>query len=160
MTYQPPPGSGYPPPQYGYYPPPQYPPPKSKPVWPWVLGGVLLAIFLLAGGCFAIFGTVAWRLNKDANQEISVTYQVTGTASAVDVTYYTDDFVSHEEKGVSLPWRKDVKVKGIAKSASVSVISSSGGTVGCTIVHDGKTIAQQSYSSKYSASASCFGTVD
>ena len=52
----PPPGYAYPayPTQQGYG---YAPPPQKKKVWPWVLGGCLLASLLLFGGCIAVFAS-------------------------------------------------------------------------------------------------------
>lgn len=39
--------------------------PKRK-VWPWVLGGIFLVIFLVIGGCVAFVGSVANEIAKDS----------------------------------------------------------------------------------------------
>ena len=38
---------------------------KRKPVWPWVLGGIFLAIVLGFAGCVAVVGSVANEVTKD-----------------------------------------------------------------------------------------------
>ncbi|MFG2442288.1 DUF4352 domain-containing protein [Nocardia fluminea] len=45
--------------------PPYYPqPPRKKKVWPWVLGGFVLAVLVLFGGCAALIGTAANEVAK------------------------------------------------------------------------------------------------
>ncbi|MGY0501194.1 DUF4352 domain-containing protein [Nocardia sp. FBN12] len=47
-------------PQQPYYPQP----PRKKKVWPWVLGGFVLAVLVLFGGCVAVIGTAANEVAK------------------------------------------------------------------------------------------------
>ncbi|TDP42175.1 DUF4352 domain-containing protein [Nocardia ignorata] len=47
-------------PQQPYYPQP----PKKRKVWPWVLGGFLLAVLALFGGCVALIGGAANEVAK------------------------------------------------------------------------------------------------
>ncbi|MFE1595945.1 DUF4352 domain-containing protein [Nocardia sp. NPDC058705] len=47
-------------PQQPYYPQP----PRKKKVWPWVLGGFVLAVLVLFGGCAALIGTAANEVAK------------------------------------------------------------------------------------------------
>ncbi|MGM7645830.1 DUF4352 domain-containing protein [Nocardia sp. JW2] len=47
-------------PQQPYYPQP----PKKRKVWPWVLGGFLLAVLALFGGCAALIGGAANEVAK------------------------------------------------------------------------------------------------
>lgn len=157
MTYQPPPqypgyGQGYP----GY--PPQ--PPKGKPIWPWVLGGVFLAIVLTVGGCVAVFGSIAYRIDKESKKEISVTYEISGTGSA-DISYTSGDFDSANDNDALLPWTKVVTLTGFVRSGRVSATMSgtSGGTVSCRILRDGEVVVEDSDSGSF-AYVSCYHTFD
>ncbi|MGW4768353.1 MmpS family transport accessory protein [Nocardia sp. NPDC004278] len=161
MTYQPPPQyPGYPGQGYPGYPgyPPQ--PPKGKPVWPWVLGGVFLAIVLTVGGCVAVFGSIAYRIDKESKKEVAVTYEVSGTGTA-DITFTSGDFDSSNANDAPLPWTKAVTLTGFVRSGRVSatVSGSSGGTVSCRILRDGKVVVEDSDSGSY-AYVSCYHSFD
>ena len=101
--------SNYPPCSYpipGYY----QQPPKKRRVWPWVLGGFVLLVFLGVGGCFAFIGAVATKIDKESKREVRVTYQVEGKGNSVPVTYSARDFNTAPVTGVSLPWTKDATI--------------------------------------------------
>ncbi|MFX0580736.1 MmpS family transport accessory protein [Nocardia nepalensis] len=162
MTYQPPPqypgypGQGYP--GYPGYSPQQ--PPKGKPVWPWVLGGIFLAIVLIVGGCVAVFGSIAYRIDKESKKEVAVTYEISGTGTA-DISYTSGDFESSSDNHASLPWTKAVTLTGFVRSGRVSatVSGSNGGTVSCRILRDGKVVVEESDSGSY-AYVSCYHSFD
>lgn len=152
--YQPPPYPGYP----GGQPYPPYPPRPSKPVWPWVVGGVLLALVLVAGGCVALVGGIAYTVDREAKKEVGIVYEVDGAAASADITYYSGNFTSTNAGDSALPWRREVTVSGLAKSAGVSAQSDSSSTsLTCRILRDGKVIHQDS--SSY-GSVHCFKVLD
>ncbi|GAD84547.1 hypothetical protein FEK33_22505 [Nocardia asteroides NBRC 15531] len=174
MTYQPPPPpyqqgypqggypqGGYPqggyPQNYGY--PPQ--PPRKKPVWPWIVGGIVLVLVLLAGGCAVLVGVAANEIDKEAKSSADLVYEVGGTASQVDITYYTGDFDQNSANATSVPWRKDVTVSGFAKMGSLTVTTTGleEGTVSCRILRDGKVLDEQTSSGTFGF-VSCSATVD
>lgn len=152
--YQPP--SNYPPPPYSP-PPPGFPPPapaRKRPVWPWIVGGIVLVILLSIGGCVAVFATVA----NDVTDEVNVVLEVTGTGDDVSITYSAGESGSAQIEDARLPWRKELTVDGVLKS--VSLIATNGiessGEITCKVTADGKVIAEQTSSGGF-ASASCFG---
>jgi hypothetical protein len=150
---------GYPPsyPAPGYFQQPQKP---KRPVWPWVLGGILLTIFLGVGGCFAFVGLVANGIDAESKREVTVTYEVTGTGDSVAVTYSGRDFNTAQETGVGLPWRKDVVIDGLGKTVILTGTRSMGdGTVTCRISANGKVVSEQTSSGPF-ASASCMGNAN
>lgn len=118
-------------------PPPQ---PKKRRKWPWVL---LVLLLLLVGGCVALIASVGHEVDKESKREITVTYEVTGDAKDVTITYsvYSDDDLSQNEvSDADLPWRKEEKTKGFVKGGSLVVTAGqSGGTVRCKVTADGAT---------------------
>ena len=170
MSYQPPPPpyqGGYPQGQGGYpqggYPPNYgYPqPPKKKPVWPWIVGGVVLVLVLLGGGCAAIIGVAAWQVDKEVNSSADLVYEVNGTASQVDITYYSGDFDQNTANGSMVPWRKNVTVSGFAKMGSITVTTTGTeeGTVSCRILRDGKVLDEDTSTGSFGF-VTCSVTID
>jgi len=162
-----------PPPQYGQggypaYPPPGYPqpypqapyayqPPKKRPVWPWVLGGIFVVIFLCIGACVAFVGGVASNIDKETKREVEVIYAVSGSGRAVAITSSGRDFNTAQETAVRLPWNRSVTIDGLAKTVSLAATNDiSGGTITCQITANGKTIAEQSSSGPF-ATVRCIG---
>ncbi|MEV0854358.1 MmpS family transport accessory protein [Nocardia fluminea] len=150
------PAGGYP--QQGGYPPQGgYPqPPRKKKVWPWVLGGVLVVLLLVVGGCVALVGTVANEIENEVSREVTVSYEAGGSGTSTVI--YTDgslDVVT--ESDTALPWSKNVTITGLVKFVSLSVMSGiDGGTVSCKITVGGKVIAEDQATGQL-ASASCTG---
>ncbi|MGW5311995.1 MmpS family transport accessory protein [Nocardia thailandica] len=158
MSYQ----SGYPqhqgaqqpggyPAQGGY---PQ--PPGKKKVWPWVLGGVALVFVLIVGGCVAVVGVAANEIDKEANREVTVSYEVTGTGTG-SVFFSGRNFDVAQETDVTLPWSKTVTMDGLVKIVSLTATGGEeDGEIGCRITVGGKVIAEQTANGPY-ASANCTG---
>lgn len=145
------PPAGYPPPTYAYQPPP----PKKTPIWPWVLGGIVLVIFLGVGGCVAFVGTVATSIHNEATRQVTVTYSVKGSANSASITYSGKGFNSAQETGASLPWTKSVTIDGLGKTIMLTATNGfADGTVTCEISANGKVLAQQTSSGAF-ATASC-----
>lgn len=131
--------------------------PKKTPVWPWILGGIVLVIFLGIGGCVAFVGGVASNIDKEANREVEIIYGVTGSGRSVAITYSGRDFNTAQETAVSLPWNQSVTIDGLGKTVSLTATNDAGGgTITCQITADGTTIAQQTSSGPF-ATASCIG---
>ncbi len=165
-----PPGGVPPQPQYDYsrYPPPGYAqpypqapygyqPPKKRLLWPWVLGGIFLVIFLGFGACVAFVGGVATNIDKETKREVTVTYSVTGSGKSVAITYSGRDFNTAQETAVSLPWNKNMTIDGLSKSVVLRATNDfGGGTITCKITANGTTLAEQTSSGPFST-ASCIG---
>ncbi|MER5298303.1 hypothetical protein ABT039_02435 [Streptomyces lasiicapitis] len=132
------------------------PPPKKRRVWPWVVLGVVL---LLAGGCAALIVGVVNEVDKETKREITVTYEVTGDAKDVTVTYstYNEEGLSQNQvTGVDPPWRKEEKTTGFVKGGTLVVSTgASGGTVRCKVTADGTT--RTATASGTFATATCDG---
>ncbi|MFL6087872.1 MAG: MmpS family transport accessory protein [Mycobacterium sp.] len=131
--------------------------PKKRPVWPWVLGGIFLVIFLTVGACVAFVGGVASNIDKETKREVEVIYAVSGSGRSVAITYSGRDFNTAQETAVSLPWNKSVTIDGLGKTVSLTATNDmDGGTITCQITANGKTIAEQTSSGPF-ATASCIG---
>src|SRR5215212_645863 len=131
--------------------------PKKRPVWPWILGGIFLVIFLGVGACVAFVGGVASNLDKETKREVEVIYAVSGSGRSVAITYSGRDFNTAQETAVSLPWKKSVTIDGLGKTVSLTATNDmNGGTITCRITANGKTIAEQTSSGPF-ATASCIG---
>ena len=134
-------------------PPPQ---PKKRRKWPWVL---LVVFLLMAGGCVALIAGVANEVDKETKREITVTYEVTGSAKDVTITYstYSDgDLSQNQLSDVELPWRKEEKTKGFVKGGTLAVTTgASGGKIRCEVTADGTTRTATA-SGKF-ATATCDG---
>ncbi|CDZ90785.1 MmpS family transport accessory protein [Rhodococcus ruber] len=160
---QPPPG-GYQQGNYsqGPYPQGQYPPgyyqqPPRKKKWPWIVGGIVLFFLLVMGGCMAFVGGVANEIDKEANREVTVTYQVEGTGTGASVTYSGRDMNMAQETDVTLPWTKDVTIDGLGKFVSLTVTNNEdGGSITCRILADDAVVSEQTSSGPF-ASANCTG---
>lgn len=158
MSYQ----SGHPQhqghPQPGGYPAQGgYPqPPKKKKVWPWVLGGIALVFLLIVGGCVAIVGVAANEIDKEANREVTVAYEVTGTGTA-SVFYSGRNFDTAQENDTALPWTKNVTMDGLLKVVSLTATNGAeDGEISCRITVGGKVIAEQTSSGAF-ATVTCTG---
>jgi hypothetical protein len=91
----------------------------------------------------AIWGKAIDDVNDEANREVVITYEVTGDATAADISYSTfgDSMTSNQESVTTLPWTKEVKTKGLLKGGSLIVIAGvDGGTVTCKVSVDGKEV--------------------
>ncbi|MFC4373671.1 MmpS family transport accessory protein [Nocardia halotolerans] len=158
---------GQQPPPYGQQPPGGYPPhggypqpPKKKKVWPWVLGGILLVLLLIIGGCVALVGSVANEIDNESKRVVNVSYEAGGTGTASSITYSGSGLDVGQESDVALPWSKDIAMDGLAKFMSLSVMAGvDGGQVSCKITADGKVIAEEQASGQF-ATATCSGTAD
>lgn len=104
--------------------------------------------------------------NKAAAAEHTVVYTVKGdsTDSSISWSTFTDGNAGSEEaSGESLPWTKEVTVKGSSEGLSFNSFTvtasngATGGDISCEITVDGKVVSSKTASGAY-ASASCTGS--
>jgi hypothetical protein len=99
-------------------------------------------------------------INDEANRTVDVSYEVTGDAKDVDISYSTFDANNvspHEEHAATLPWSKKVQSKGLIKGGTLLVTAGeAGGTVTCKVTVDGKEAATDTASGPL-AIATCAG---
>jgi Mycobacterium membrane protein len=125
------------------------------------IAGLVLSILGL-GVCIVwvlIINQAVDEVEQEANREVTITYEVTGDAPAVDVDYttYGDDVSSAQETGVPLPWSKEVTTDGLVKGGSLIVTTGEqGGSVTCRVLVDGEE-AETATASGAFAVADCTG---
>ncbi|KAA2264768.1 DUF4190 domain-containing protein [Solihabitans fulvus] len=94
------------------------------------------------------------------NAESTLVYEVGGNAKGATVNYSTLDqgnTSSNEEQPAALPWKKELKIKGIVKGGTVSVTAGeAGGTVTCKVTIDGQVKKTATATGPF-ATASCEG---
>ena len=178
MTTPPPNDPGqYPQQPYGQQPPPYYPPPKpKKKVWPWVLGGVILVVILMFGGCLALLGGAANEVDKALSSATFTTpntpttpgaapndattseraatstlvYEVTSdSGTANNITYWAAGANQSQETGAALPWRSREFDADQVTIKGVTAQNGGGGTITCKVIVDGETIVENSSSGQY-----------
>ncbi|RJQ80448.1 hypothetical protein D5S17_08280 [Pseudonocardiaceae bacterium YIM PH 21723] len=158
MTYPPsaesPQGQPFPGQQPPYGQPPFGQPPKKSKVWLWVLLSVLGVIILFFVGCAVVVGSIANKVNNDLNAEHSVVYEVIGAGSA-NIGFTEGDLDSASAAAdAPLPFKKEVKVKGIA--FAVNAIRSGGdGPLACKITVDGKVVKESAPQTGTMTSVEC-----
>jgi hypothetical protein len=102
-----------------------------------ITGVVLSAIGLLV--CIlwtAAFGKAVNDVSEEANRVATITYEVTGDAQDVEISYtsYGDGVTTNEEVAETLPWTKTVDVTGYGKGASLMIqLGPEGGEVSCKV---------------------------
>ncbi|MGW2176908.1 hypothetical protein ACWCXX_02220 [Streptomyces sp. NPDC001732] len=141
----------------------QEPPPapgtaRARRRWPRLL--LLLAVLVpVVGGAVAV-EWAAGVLTREGTRPLRITYEVTGTAEDVTVTYPT-----WQEGGLStarltlrsLPWTGEVRTRGFMRGGSLAVtFGRSGGEVTCAVTVDDGTIRTASASGAF-ATATCDG---
>jgi hypothetical protein len=107
-----------------------------------VAGAVLSVLGLIVCVLWTLFfGAVANEVDKQADKEQVVVYEVTGDSVGATVTYSTfSDGASatSQETVASLPWRKELTVKGLLSGGTLTVTAGQdGGSVACKITVDG-----------------------
>ncbi|MCS7482390.1 MmpS family protein [Umezawaea endophytica] len=107
-----------------------------------IAGAVLSVIGLVVCVLWtALFGAVATEVDKQADQEHLVVYEVSGDAVGASITYSTfgaDGGSTNQETVTSLPWKKEMTVKGLLGGGTLTVTSpAEGGAVACRITVDG-----------------------
>lgn len=126
-----------------------------------IAGIVVSAVGLVI--CIAwvgVVGNAANEVDKEANREVTVTYEVTGDAPNATVSYTTfgDGATSmSEENVIEFPWTKNLTTKGLFKGGSLTVMTGAeGGSVTCTVTVDGQDAKSSTATGQY-ATASCDG---
>jgi Mycobacterium membrane protein len=107
----------------------------------------------------AIIGKAASDINEEANRAVPVSYEVSGDAKNVEITYsvYGDSITSKDETAATLPWNKQTETKGLVKGGSlIAMANEDGGTVTCKVTVDGKEVSTNTASGMF-AVASCSG---
>lgn len=107
----------------------------------------------------AAFGKAVDDLENEANRSAVVTYDVSGDAANVSITYSTfgDTLTTNQETAAALPWTKEVSTTGLVKGGSLIVSTGAeGGTVTCKVTVDGKEAKTATATGTF-ASASCDG---
>lgn len=150
----------------GYQPMPPAQPKKKK--WPWILGGILVALFLLVGGCVALIAGAANEISdsidsasSEAATPVDVKYRASGTAATVSITYTNASEDIAQETARPLPWETDIAVVGYFKYASLTVTDASGApdaSVTCEILSGDVVLYTNTGNGPY-ATASCSGEV-
>lgn len=147
--YYPPPGgqpwSGPqgPPPGYPVHPGyPQQPPPKGKSRWPWIIGVGVLVLVLVA-----VLGLVVINAGGDGDeqavQRTVVTYEVTGAAGSVELSYQSAEG-QRPPTTVSLPWTETVTLEGEDAYFHVEAQTTDGSDqeLACRVITYGKAIVE------------------
>ena len=119
----------------------------------------LVASIIGLGVCIVWVAVVNKAVN-DVNNEIDrvahVTYEVTGDAKNVELTY-GEVLKPKNETAATLPWSRNVENKGVIKGGTLMVTTDeSGGTVECKITVDGKVVSTNRAKGPY-AVAHCAG---
>jgi hypothetical protein len=109
----------------------------------WLRGPLLVALLTLAA-------TAAHTLPGDPRQ-VTVAYEVTGTAGQFEIRYEDADGALSTLAPVTLPWRRQFNVSADARFLSLSAgrTDSSPGDVTCRITADGALIALDGLSGGY-----------
>ncbi|GAA0989818.1 hypothetical protein GCM10009555_074460 [Acrocarpospora macrocephala] len=125
MTH--PPRPPQPPYAQPYGPPPSYhQPPKPHSRWPLIIVLVIVLPLAVIGGCMALVFSVGSR-QPGGMGEHTITFEVSkaetdSTAATADLTWQAGSS-SGEERGVTLPYKKDVKVIGVVPRVSMQATS-------------------------------------
>lgn len=130
---------------------------------------IILAITYTAGFAGAVsegIKTAQAESSAEADRDVVVLYEVTGTAAASSITYatFTDgNSGSEQANDQPLPFSKEFTIKagGDFDYASFSIYAMNGmddtGDISCKITVDGKVVAEQTSTGEY-ASASCYAS--
>ncbi|MEU9316624.1 hypothetical protein [Streptomyces sp. NPDC048295] len=125
--------------------------------WPWVL---LVVVLAPAGGGAVAVGAVAGALAREGTKPLRITYEVTGTAKDVTVTYPTwhDGELSTTRLTLrTLPWAGETRTRGFMSGGSFAVsLGASGGEVTCAVTADNGTVRTATASGAF-ATATCGG---
>jgi MmpS family membrane protein len=126
-----------------------------------VAGAVLSVLGLIVCVLWTVlFGAVANEVDKQADKEQVVVYEVSGDAVGATVTYSTfseGNSATSQETLTTLPWRKELTVKGLLSGGTLAVTTGQeGGSVACKITVDGVEKKSATGTGTYS-SAQCSG---
>lgn len=159
--------------------PPRPPAPKKSRKWPWVLGGVVVLIVLIAaisggGETAAPTGTTGAAPatsapsapsgagdgsdapSSSAGASSGVVYEVTGSGRATSISYGGAGGIS-QANGERLPWTETADAADGFGIYSLTAQSNGSGEITCRITVDGQEIARQTSTGQY-AVVSCSGS--
>ncbi|QMU71756.1 hypothetical protein [Streptacidiphilus sp. P02-A3a] len=134
-------------------------PPQKQPRNKWKIG------CLGCGGLVVLIGiivtvVVATSVSHEASKKVTITYQVTGTANGVTISYsnWQDNNWSTSQSTVAtLPWNKEITSSGLVKGGELTVSTgATGGTVNCSVTVGNGSPKTATASGAY-AIASCSG---
>lgn len=121
---------------------------------------LLVVVLALAGGGAVAVGTVAGALSREGTKPLRITYEVTGTAKDVTVTYPTwrdGDLSTARLTLRTLPWTGETRTRGFMSGGSFAVtLGASGGEVACAVTVDNGTVRTATASGAF-ATAACGG---
>ncbi|HEV8556834.1 MAG TPA: DUF4190 domain-containing protein [Actinophytocola sp.] len=121
-----------------------------------VCSAVGLAICILWA---VAFGKAANDIRNESNREATIRYEVTGNTPGATITYSTwgDTLTQNQETAATLPWTKELKVKGLLKGGTLTVTAPpTGGTISCKVTIDGNETKTATATGPF-ATASCTG---
>jgi len=129
-------------------------------VWFWLLMGVVVVLGL--GGCLSVIAGHRHRaaFGHSAHVTSFITYTVTGTGQATNITYATLQGGSRQNDearvtDVTLPWSKTINASGLFLSFDVSATNGDGGgSLACSITEDGQLVVSNTTKGAF-ATASC-----
>ena len=117
----------------------------------------VIAVVIVIAGCKAIEIGAGVSNRQEAHQVNTVVYSVTGSSSAVDVTYQTEKGPT-QASDAALPWKRTVEITGISAFLNLwATVGAGGGSIRCTIVDDGAVVVTDTARGA-SATASCRST--
>ncbi|ACU40441.1 DUF4190 domain-containing protein [Actinosynnema pretiosum subsp. pretiosum] len=115
--------------------------------------GLVVCVLWLVG-----FGAAVGNANEQAEKEVTVVYEVTGDAPSASVNYSSyGDGTSEDvnEDITTLPWKKEVRTRGLFSGSSLMVSTGAGGgAVTCKVFVDGQEKKTATASGEF-AIASC-----
>lgn len=125
--------------------------------WPWVL---LVSVLVPACAGAVAVEVVAGALSREGAEPLRITYEVTGTAKDVTVTYPTwrDGSLSTARLTLrTLPWAGETRTRGFMSGGSFAVtLGATGGEVACAVTVDNGTVRTATASGAF-ATATCGG---
>jgi autotransporter translocation and assembly factor TamB len=144
--------------------PPVFPQPQKEKlyqrVWFWLVMGV--AVVLGLGGCLSVIAGHRHMAAfvHSAHVTSTITYSVTGTGQAKNITYATLQGGSRQSAearvpDVTLPWSKTIAASGLFLSFDVSATNGDGGgSIACSITEDGQPLVSSTTKGAF-ATANC-----
>ncbi|MFF3780360.1 hypothetical protein [Streptomyces sp. NPDC001933] len=125
--------------------------------WPWVL---FVSVLALAGAGAVAVEVAAGELSREGTRPLRITYEVTGTAKDVTVTYPTwrdGDLSTARLTLRTLPWAGETRTRGFMSGGSFAVtLGATGGEVACAVTVDNGTVRTATASGAF-ATATCGG---
>ncbi|NNH71499.1 hypothetical protein HLB23_16780 [Nocardia uniformis] len=132
-------------------------PPHGRRRWPWIVPAVAL---LLVAGYLALASLADSQVRNAGGRETMVHYLVVGGGAGGSVTYTIGDSEVAQDVEVTLPWSREVAIKGMHRVPTLTAQNGSENTsISCRIRHGETVIAENSVHGPF-AVASCSGPVD